>query len=426
MSAPPETRENRWNLFFHISIIVAVALSFILFFSETITSFFVRGQFNQSLRILLILFPLIEGMKVIVVTKLSSILDFKGISIALIIKQILLYGGIISFAFFYPALGVLLLLVFFSEGLELLMLIRHANWKGINILPYRQSKRFGIDKTARKFMFYSGLEQIFLTFALQFPTIFVVIVIGKLLAPEFQLPFAAVTIPVSLVMNSIAKVSFPHYSNLRENEKIRNSLFSLLFPVTFILFPVLLGIHFFAREIIHIFFDKSWQLAIFSLQTFPLLMMVYVLGVPSTFVSNIKQKPYINLIYAIVLLISRIITIFLGYKLAGFHGTIVFFVAGDIIVRMLRLKVDMTLLMIPLKRLFHYIRYNLLCMFMMLILMWLGYLMGLPKIISFLAALLIAMSLNYYWEQKKVKDLTIKLLNAVLPGRFSFSNLSGS
>lgn len=417
LSAPQETRERRWNLFFHTSLIVAIAFAAVLFFSESITSFFIKEQLAGSLRILFVVLPLVEGVKSLTVTRLSSLLDFKGISLALLFKQLLLYSCIISFAFIKPTLEVLILAVFFSELFELTLLLSHLKRKGISIKPSPEYKRFELDRTAKKFIAFSGLEQIFITFALQFPTIFVVIILGKTLAPEFQLPFVAVTLPVSLVMQSIAKVSFPHYSNLRDDKKITNSLFSTLFPVTFILFPVLLGIHFFAKEITYIFLDKSWQFAVYSLKVFPVLMVIYILGVPSTYLSNIKQKPYINLIYAVVLLISRILTIYFGYKLAGFHGTIVFFVAGDIIVRMIRLKVDMTLLTLPLKRFFHYIRYNLLSMLIMFAAMWSGYILTQQKVISFLFAFLIATGLNYYWEQEKIKLLIIKVREAVFSNR---------
>ena len=413
LSAPPETRETRWNLFFYVSLITAILFSIVLLLSDTITAFFLRNQLGGYLRILLIMLPLLEGIKGIVITKLSSSLDFKGISIALICKQILLYAGIISFAYFNPTLGILLFIVFFSEILELIMLLNHTRQINVSIKPYKEYKKFNLDRTAKKFIAYSGVEQIILTFAIQFPTIFVVIVLGETLAPEFQLPFSAVALPVSLVMNSIARVSFPHYSNLRENEKITNSLFSLLFPVTFLLFPVLIGIHFFAREITYLFFDKSWQMAIFSLQLFPLLMIAYILGIPSTFVSNIKQKPHINLIYSIVLLASRILSIYFGYKLAGFKGTIIFFVAGDVIIRIVRLKIDMRLLTLSLRKFFFYIRFNLLTSLLLFALMWLGFLLSHQKIISFIAALFVTVSLNYYLEKRKIKEVALKLRGAI-------------
>jgi len=413
LAAPQENREKRWNLFFHVSLIVGVIFSLVILLSDTITSFFIRDQLGGYLRLIMVLLPLIVALKSIAITKLSSIIDFKGISIALIMKQLLLYSGIISFAFINPTLVVLLIIIFFAELMELLVLFSHSRKMKVSLLPYPNYKRFGFDKTARKFIACSGTEQIILNFALQFPTILVVIVMGETIAPEFQLPFAAVALPVSLVMNSVAKVSFPHYSNLRENDKIKSSLFSVLFPVTFILFPILLGIHFFASEITHIFFDRTWQLANFSLQLFPFLMMAYIIGVPSTFISNIKQKPHINLIYSITLLISRVLTIYFGYKIGGFYGTIILFVIGDMIVRTARLWIDMSLLHLSLVKFFHYIRYNILSMLILFALMWFLYYLTDMKIISFLVACLVAVALNYYWERDKVKDIYIKLRDAI-------------
>ena len=413
LSAPQEMREKRWNLFFYFSLGVSIVLSLALLLNDTVTSFFIKHHVSGQVKGLLILFPLVEGIKVLAVTKLSSIIDFKGISIALILKQLFLYAGIIIFAFFTPTLTVLLSLVFYSEILELLLLLIHTKKQKITLLPVKDYPALMFDRTAKKFILFSGIEQTILTFAMQFPTIFVVMVMGETLSPEFQLPFSAVALPVSLVMNSVARVSFPHYSNLRDDEKIINSLFALLFPVTLVLFPTLLGIHFFAREITVIFFDKTWQNAIFALQAFPILMFTYILGVPSTFISNIKQKPQINLIYSIALFISRILSIHFGYKLAGFPGVIVLFIAGDIVVRFVRLKVDIGLLSLSLRRFLSSIKYNIYSSLIMLVLMWGSYYLFQSKILSFVIASLVALPLNYYWERERINGTISVLWQAV-------------
>jgi O-antigen/teichoic acid export membrane protein len=413
LSAPQDMRDKRWNLFFNISLGVALLLALLLLLNDTVTSFFIKHHVSGYVRGLLILFPIVEGIKVLAVTKLSSIIDFKGISIALIIKQLALYAGVILFAFFKPTLTALLYLVFTSEILELFILLIHTKRQHIGLLPLKNYPAFLFDKTAKKYVVFSGIEQTILTFAMQFPTIYVVTVMGETLAPEFQLPFSAVALPVSLVMNSVARVSFPHYSNLRDDDKIINSLFALLFPVTLILFPTLIGIHFFAREITYLFFDKTWQNAVFALQTFPLLMFTYILGVPSTFISNIKQKPQINLYYSIALLVSRLFSIAFGYRIGGFSGVIICFILGDLVVRFVRLKIDIGLLSLSLRSFFSSIKYNLLASILMLVLMWGGYYFIHSKILAFTLALLISLALNYYWENERIKSTLLVLWRAV-------------
>jgi O-antigen/teichoic acid export membrane protein len=410
LSVEKEKRQERWNLFFLVSMGSSLILALMLLVSKQVSSFFFQGDMPGLFRILLVFLPLIEGFKGIMVTRLSADIDFKGISIALIIKQLFLYASIISVAFIHPTLTILLVIVFFSELMELSLLFNHISRKKIAIKPQLDKGKLLFDKTAKKFMLYSGTEQIILTFAVQFPTIFVVIVLGKTLAPEFQLPFTAVALPVSLVMNSIAKVSFPHYSNLREDDKITNSLFSLLFPVTFLLFPVLLTMHFFAREITLIFFDKTWEYAIFAVQMFPFLMVAYVLGIPSTFISNIKHKPHINLIYAITLLTFRIATIYFGYRIAGFYGTVTLFVAADIIIRGIRLKIDIGLLSLPLSKFFACIRANALSAVIMFGLMWTGLLLTSNKYMSFVVAFLVSIGINTYLERERLAELIKRLL----------------
>ncbi len=439
LSVPQDDREQRWNLFFFTSLFVSALFALTLFLFSEIPAFFVEDGNNIRINFFMTLVPLVEGCKIILITKLSSIMDFKSISIALIIKQLFLYTSIIFFAYINPVLIILIITVIISEVIELLLLFSKCHNQKIKLTPdfynYTVINNYGkrwnllalfkkslrLDKIAVKYITFSGLEQIFIAFATQFPTIMVVIVLGKSLAPEFQLPFTAVTIPVSLVMRSIARVSFPHFSNLREDEKIISSLFSILFPITFILFPIMVAIHFFAAEISFLFLDSNWSNAVFALQVFPILMLVYMLNMPSSYISSIKGKPYINLIYGIFLFSARILGIYFGYKFGGFTGTVLLFSLGDFIVRFIRLQVDIKLLSLSMKKFYYCIKYNLVSMLVLVSLMWVGHITlsrmvsGISdyqsKIISYLIAFIVAMSLNYTWEKERLHNVLARIIS---------------
>lgn len=434
LSQGKEERKQRWNLFFYTSFLISFVMVLALAFIPEITAFFVDGNIRH-MRTFMVIVPLIEACKVIIITKLSSNMDFKDISIALIVKQLFLYASIIIFAMINPTLLVLLIMVLLSEMIELLILFSQCIRKRNSLLPKLEAASsfsegkisklklwlysLRIDKQAKKYIACSGIEQIFISFATQFPVIFAVIVLGRTLAPEFQLPFAAVTLPVTLVMRSVARVAFPHFSNLRDDDKIISSLFSILFPITFILFPVMAAIHFFAHELTYVFFEADWNYAVFSLRIFPVLMIAYMLNMPSSYISNIKGKPYINLIYAVFLFSARIAGIWFGNKLGGFAGTILLFSLGDFIVRFIRLNVDIKLLSLSVKRYFQCIRYNFYSLLVLACLMWSGYLtlhfitpeiaVYQIKIISFIIAFTVSILLNYKWEKERLKEVVGKI-----------------
>ncbi len=430
MSRAKEEREQRWPLFLVTSFTVSLVAALSLLLIPGLATFFVVEAVLLQVRLLMVVVALIEGWKILMVTRLSAVMDFKNISISLIIKQLFLYSCVIVFAFIRAELMILMTAVVISEFLEVVILYGFFRKNRFKLWPHKVGSGtkdpgkgiinlLKLDKTAKKFILFSGSEQIFITFAVQLPTILAVIVFGRTLAPEFQLPFIAVTVPVSMVMRSIARVSFPHFSNLREDKKISSSLFSVIFSVTFILFPVMAGIHFFAREISWIILDKSWTYAIFALQLFPVMMIAYMLNMPSSYISSVKDKPMINLIYSVSLLAVRTLGIYIGNLLAGFQGAVILFILGDSVVRFIRLRVDIKLLSVPFIKFFECFRYNFYSLLILAGGMWLLYLLirtlspEMPlhygKIISFIPIMFISLALNIRWEKERLKLFLTKL-----------------
>lgn len=429
ISRAKEERDNRWPLLLTVSFAVSLLAALLLLAVPQLAAFFVEEAVLLQLRLLMAAIALIEGWKIIMITRLSAVMDFKSISISLIIRQLFLYAAVIAFAYIRAELMVLMTAVVVAEVIETVLLYGYFRKSNFRLWPKKGEegnadnksifKLIKLDKIAKKYMLFSGSEQFFITFAVQLPTILAVIVFGRTLAPEFQLPFIAVTVPVSMVMRSIAKVSFPHFSNLRDDEKISSSLFSVIFSVTFILFPVMAGIHFFAQELSLIILDKSWTYAIFALQVFPLMMIAYMLNMPSSYISNVKDKPRINLIYSVGLLAARITGIYVGNLLAGFKGAVVLFVAGDTVVRLIRLAVDIKLVSVSFSKFFDCFRYNFYSLLILSAGMWLLYLfLGLVspgiaphhgKIISFIPVLVLSLALNIKWEKDRLKLFLAKV-----------------
>jgi len=175
-------------------------------------------------------------------------MKFREISTALFINKFFLNAIIISIAFLSPVLETLLLAVIFSELLEIAFLFVYFKNKKVKLIPQFNMKIFKIDKKSWHYILFSGGNKLINSFAIQFPIIFLVIVMGEKLAPEFQLPLYAVSVPASMIMVSFSKVLFPHFSNIRDSNRIRDILISIEFVITLIILPVLICISFFSKR----------------------------------------------------------------------------------------------------------------------------------------------------------------------------------
>lgn len=402
ISTARSEREERWNTLIFISIISSVCIAILLLVNDTITNFFLKDGLSDVFRLFIVLFPLLEAFKVLFLTKFTSEMDFKEISLSLIIKQSFLYITIIIASFIAPSFFILLFAIFASELLELMLLASFMKKSHLSIMMHRDKPLFFFDKTAKKYIFFYGSDQIFNTLALQFPTIFLVIVLGKNLAPELQLPIYAVSVPATMVMVSISKVVFPYMSELRENEKIRNTLSSIIFIVTFIIFPILVFISYFSNEIVSILFRKDWSNAVFALTLLPLLTVSNILSSPFSTIPAIKGKPHISLIYSFFLLVVRLSSIYFGFKFFGFNGTVLFYIIGDFIIRVIRLSVDMHLIKMKLQQFLGSFHLNAIFSILLLINSFLLNHIINNKIIAFLICFLSFIALNIVFQKQRL------------------------
>jgi O-antigen/teichoic acid export membrane protein len=336
-----EKKQKAWDVTAWTSIITSILVVIIfLSYSKVWEDIFSLKILSLN-PIILIFIPLTSFIKSLGITRLSREMKFKQISISLIFKQLTLYGGIIYFSFSAANLRTLLLIVISSEIIEATFLAMFCLINNLRLIPYRFFVLKMYTRDIRRYIGFIGADQIFNVLAINFPAIFVVMVMGKELAPEFQLSQYAISIPVALVVSSIAKVIFPYISRIESDKQIGNILFSVEFVINILLIPVLVAISFFGEEIISIFFDKSWENAIFMFKIFPIMMLANIFNNPFSTLCVIKNKPHILLSYSIVLLTLRLAAIYFGFHLGGFKLAVILFIIFDVIIRIIRLKIDL-------------------------------------------------------------------------------------
>lgn len=402
ISSTKEKRSKRWNLVLLTSLITTLLLVILFSFDNRIINFFLKGSINEILKYLLLILPIISFTKTVALTQLTSNMDFKEISIALIIKQLSLYVLIIVLSFTYATYILLILILISTEILESILFLFFCKKQNLRVFPIQKERIFPIDRTSRKFLIFSGLDQIFIVLALQFPTIFVVLVMGSNLAPEFQLALFAIEIPASLISYQVSRVIFPYLSEIRDNKKIRHSLFQIEFIITLLLIPILFTISFFAKEIVCIVFDKTWTNAMLAFSLLPIMIFASAVNNPFTTIAAVKEKPYIPLIYSVLLLGGRLLSIYIGFQYKGFLGALIMFIFTDCIIRIIRLIVDMHLIKMKGFEFIKNIKFNLLYAVLLILLSRLLLSILPNKIICFSITFLISSMLLFYFEKQRI------------------------
>lgn len=415
ISTNKEKRENYWELFFWASFLIAFIISIIFMFNESFSSFLLKSEINYQKRILFAIFPLIEFLKVIYIIKFTSLMNFKEISTAIFVNKFILNFIIISSAFFFPTIEILILAVIISEILEMIILLIYSRRSKLKLFPKFNMNNLKIDSKSRKFIFFSGGDKLINSFAIQFPIIFLVIILGEELAPEFQLPLYAVSVPASLIMISFSKVLFPYFSNIQDNLKIKETLLSIEFIITLIVLPILICISFFSSEIVSLLFDRSWGNAILALKILPIAIFANVINNPFTHLAPIKRKPQINFLYSISLLTIKLLAIYLGYRFYGFIGVVIFYCFGEVLVRFLRLFIfDCKLIDLSGFELILHIKNNLIFSSVLGFSMFTLFALYNNKILSIAISISIFILLNFTFQKKKLFFLFHKIRDAIM------------
>lgn len=130
-----------------------------------------------------------------------------------------------------------------------------------------------------------------------------ILIIGKILGHQtlgvYSVAKEFAWVPVQKTMATINQVAFPAYSIVhRENEKIAPYFLKSVRIVSFIVFPLMLGISSLAPELVSVFLGNKWQGVIMPLQLLslvvPMIMVlnllpsaIYAVGRPDVILSNL-------------------------------------------------------------------------------------------------------------------------------------------
>ena len=337
--ALPEDEDEALNQF-SLSAIVALIFNILLFsaliFMKPVLTRFFDLEIASKLVYLIPLTSFIIGVNYSLVFWNIRRNNFRNISINKISKET--FKDI--FQLFPSVLGIFnKIILIYAESLAWLIttlvfyknsfkglaknLARSLNW---NILANGFRKYI-------KFPKYSAFSTFINSLALQLPVLLISVFFSKSFAGEFAISNNILRVPLTFIGNSIGQVFYNRVSSiLGDKEKIaklvHNTVVSLLelgaIPVIF------LGI--FGKEALMLFLGNKWEMAGVITQILAPWILFNFISVPLSNLPNLLNKQEFLLIFNIVLIISKFLSIFIGSLFNDFLlGILLFSITGVIL-----------------------------------------------------------------------------------------------
>jgi O-antigen/teichoic acid export membrane protein len=184
-----------------------------------------------------------------------------------------------------------------------------------------------------KFPKYGVLTTLINNLASQMSIFFLTLYFSKSDAGQFAISNNLLRAPLTFIGNSIGQVFYQRASTIRKDrvqlenlvEQTFNKLLNLsIMPIIFLLI--------FGKEFIIIFLGNQWGTAgVFTQILAPWILFVFI-SVPISTLVSINEKQEIGLLFNILLLVTRFLTLYIGYLFKNIIlGLILFSITGALL-----------------------------------------------------------------------------------------------
>jgi O-antigen/teichoic acid export membrane protein len=337
--ALPENEKEAVNQFY-LSIIVSFLFSIFLFFLILIFQSLLLNFFDQALisylRFLLPLSFFVIGVNYSLNYWNTRKRNFLNISVNKISKEAIKDAFQLLPVLFGLVNGVLLV---FSEffGWFLSTLIFYKN--SLSQITNKYTEKIVLSKSDLiagfkkyiKFPKYSALSVFINNFAIQTPIFLISLYYSKAYAGEFAISNNILRIPLTFIGNSIGQVFYQRASQVRSDEKrIKNLVNETTMNLLFLgIFPTLF-LAFFGKEALMLLLGKQWEIAGLITQILAPWLLFNFISVPISSLVNLFEKQEIFLVFNIFLIITKFLSIYIGFLMKDFLlGMILFSVSGS-------------------------------------------------------------------------------------------------
>tara|TARA_B110000211_G_C14082685_1_gene555314 strand:+ start:1714 stop:3162 length:1449 start_codon:yes stop_codon:yes gene_type:complete len=294
---------------FYFNIIIALFVSLILYnSSELISTFYNEPILNDIIKVLPLTL-IFNALGLVQRTLLSKTLDFKTQMKATLLTSLI--SGILAVYLALNGYGVwsLVALLISTEFFNTFFLWIFCSWRPIFVLS--------LDSLKSMFGFGSKLFIVSITNSI-FTNIYL-IVIGKIFSPSslgfYHRAETFYKYPVVLINSVVSQVSFPVFSKVQENKpSLRFLLKTSVTHVTFITFPLMIGLIVVANPLIEILLTEKWLPSVPYLQLFCLIGALYPIQAINLNALNALGRSDLFLKVDFINKAIIIVTIFISYR----------------------------------------------------------------------------------------------------------------
>jgi len=158
---------------------------------------------------------------------------------------------------------------------------------------------------------------------------------GSYIAGQYSIGLRAIQLPINIIGASVGQVFIQSASERRNKKELYPYTIRIIKKLFVYTIPFALLILFFGKFLFRIAFGDNWEIAGLYAQILSPWAMIWFLSNPISSLYSILQKQNIHLIIAIINLITRFLSLYLGKKLNSpvlgmvffsFSGSVVYFI----------------------------------------------------------------------------------------------------
>ena len=197
---------------------------------------------------------------------------------------------------------------------------------GVSTLAWKSLKEIKIVSTSislrrmkilavkyRKFPLYSTGSALSNSASTNLPAVLLALLFSPVIAGFYALTIRILQAPMSLIGSSLAQTFYPRAAQLRPGKELSELVLSIYRLLVRVGMPILSFFALISGFMFPLLFGKDWEDA----GTYAQLLTPYVFFVfissPLSMLSSILHKQRIELIFQVLLLAGRVVTIFIGY-----------------------------------------------------------------------------------------------------------------